>query len=68
MSAPCRTTGRISAASWSSTARHEQVPRDGASHAGYFPSAWGEGVTRPGRLIALVYLGALSLGLGLLLG
>ena len=43
--------------------------------AGFFLSAWGEGVTRPSRLIALVYLGALSLaagalslGLGLLIG
>jgi hypothetical protein len=43
--------------------------------AGFFLSAWGREVTRPNRLIALVYLGALSLaagalalGLGLLLG
>ena len=43
--------------------------------AGFFLSAWGEGVTRPSRLIGLVYpgalslaAGALSLGLGLIIG
>ena len=43
--------------------------------AGFFLSAWGDGATRPNRFIVLVYLGAaalaagaLSLGLGLLLG
>ena len=43
--------------------------------AGFFLSAWGDGVTRPSRLIGLVYLGALSLaagalslGLGLIIG
>lgn len=43
--------------------------------AGFFLSAWGNGRTQPSRLIALIYLGALSLaagalslGLGLLLG
>jgi hypothetical protein len=43
--------------------------------AGFFLAAWGPGTARPNRLIALVYLGALSLGagalslgLGLLLG
>ena len=43
--------------------------------AGFFLSAWGEGTTKPSRLVALVYIGALSLaagalslGLGLLIG
>jgi hypothetical protein len=43
--------------------------------AGFFLSAWATGATKPNRLIVLVYLGAvalaagaLSLGLGLLLG
>lgn len=43
--------------------------------AGFFLSAWGSGSTRPNRLVVLIYLGALSLaagalslGLGLLLG
>jgi hypothetical protein len=34
--------------------------------AGFFLSAWGDGVTAPSRLVWLVYAGAISLGLGAL--
>jgi uncharacterized protein involved in response to NO len=31
---------------------------------GFFASSWGEGRTSPSRLVAIVYLGAVFLGLG----